>query len=300
MIVRGGQIIFLSLFTLLLLTYQSAVAKEANSIDELVAMFDSSKCAQCHEEIYKQWQDSWHSKAIVSSLKGMRNFISIGLAQEWNTKLTKIEVLKCLDCHAPAVNFATEELAVQIGNLVVTAFDKKDTAEGKKAKEQLARLTVDCYACHNIKAIAVAKGLRGVPETGAVYGPTGAESDGHKTIETVDMSRSVFCMQCHGIYKAPDGEMIQCNTLSGSYQNTYVNLGGSQTCQDCHMKKGHLFPGGHDLETVKEGLGFQVEITPYRHLPGQIPNVKNKKAWVPSALVTAFIENKTGHRVPDG
>lgn len=300
MIVRGGKIFLFALVTALLFAFQPATAKEAQTVDELVAMFDSSKCAECHEEIYKQWQDSWHSKAIVSSLKGMRNFISVGLAREWKTKLTKVEVLKCLDCHAPAVNYASEELAIHIGELVVAAVDKKDSKEGKKAKEELAKLNVGCYACHNIKAIAVAKGLRGEPELGAVYGPTGAESDGHKTIETVDITRSVFCMQCHGIYKAPDGEMIQCNTLSGSYQNMYVNLGGSQTCHDCHMKKGHLFPGGHDLETVKEGLGFDVEITPYRHLPGKIPGVKDSKAWVPSVVVTAFIENMTGHRVPDG
>ncbi len=66
------------------------------------------------------------------------------------------------------------------------------------------------------------------------------------------------------------------------------------------MKKGHLFPGGHDLETVKEGLGFSLQINPYKHLPGQIKNVKDPKLWVPSAVITAFIENKTGHRVPDG
>lgn len=300
MIVRGIRFVFVTLISILFLALQPAVAEEAQTIDELVAMFDSSKCAQCHEEIYKQWQESWHSRAIVSSLKGMRNFISVGLAREWKTKLTKVEVLKCLDCHAPAVNYASEKLAVQIGQMVVTAFDKKGTPEGDKAKKELARLSVGCYACHNIKATAVARGLRGAPEKGVIYGPAGAESDGHQTIETVDISRSVFCMQCHGIYKAPDGETIQCNTLSGSYQNAYVSLGGSKTCQDCHMKKGHLFPGGHDLDTVKEGLGFQVEIAPYRHLPGKVQGVKDSKKWVPSVLVSAFVENKTGHRVPDG
>ena len=277
-----------------------AVSQEANTIDELVAMFDDSKCAECHEEIYKQWQDSWHSKAIVSSLGGMRNFIAIGLAKEWNAPLTKVEVLKCLDCHAPAVNFASEKLAVQIGEMIVTAKDKAGTPEGDKAKKELGRLNVGCLSCHNIKATSVAIGLRKAPEKGKVYGPNGQDSDGHESVETVDLSRSVFCMQCHGIYKAPDGEMIQCNTLSGSYQNMYISAGGSRTCQECHMKKGHLFPGGHDLETVKEGLGFDVNITPYRHLPGQIAGVKDSKKWVPSAVVTAFIENKTGHRVPDG
>ncbi|MDH3347042.1 MAG: multiheme c-type cytochrome ExtKL [Desulfobulbaceae bacterium] len=280
---------------------QTSMAKEADTIDELVAMFDDSKCAECHEQVYKEWQNSWHSKAIVSSLKGMRNFIAVGLAKEWNTPVTKAEVLKCLDCHAPAVNYASEKLAKELAGLIVTSFDKKDTDEGKKAKAQLARLNVGCYSCHHIKATEVAKGLRGEPKKGVIY--TGSDvdaGDAHESIQTVDITRSVFCMQCHGVYKAPDGETIKCNTLSGSYQNTYQNHGGSQTCQECHMKKGHLFPGGHDIETVTEGLGFNVEIAQYQHLPGKIAGVKDKKKWVPSAVVNAFIENKTGHRVPDG
>lgn len=297
---RCVPIVSLLSTVVLLFCAMSAMGREADTIDELVAMFDDSKCAECHEEIYKQWQDSWHSKAIVSSLGGMRNFIAVGLAREWNTPLSKGEVLKCLDCHAPAVNFASEKLAVQIGEMIVAAKDKAGTPEGDTAKKELARLNVGCLSCHNIKATSVAIGLRKDPEEGKVYGPNGQDSDGHESVETVDLSRSVFCMQCHGIYKAPDGEMIQCNTLSGSYQNMYISGGGSRTCQECHMKKGHLFPGGHDLETVKEGLGFDVNITPYRHLPGKIADVKDSKRWVPSAVVTAFIENKTGHRVPDG
>ena len=122
-----------------------------------------------------------------------------------------------------------------------------------------------------------------------------------ETEELVDITRSSFCMQCHGRYNAPDGETIQCNTLSGSYQNTYVAQGGSQTCQDCHMKKGHYFPGGHDLDIVKEGLGLQVEIVPYGHLPGTLKKkLKEEKKWIPSAVVNVFVENKTGHRIPDG
>lgn len=285
----------------LLLLATPLAAKEAQTIDELVAMFDDSKCAECHEEIYNEWKLSWHAKAIVSSLKGMHNFIAIGLAKEWKTPLTKTEVLKCLDCHAPAVQHASEELAVQIGEMIVTAHKEKDTEKGKKAKSELAKLNVGCLSCHNLKATSVARGLRGAPKSGAVYGPNGEDAgDAHETIENVDITRSVFCMQCHGIYTAADGETIQCNTLSGSYQNAYNNLGGSETCQECHMKKGHLFPGGHDLDTVKEGLGFNVQITPYQHLPGQIKSAKDQKQWVPSVVVTAFVENKTGHRVPDG
>ncbi len=278
----------------------TGTAREANTIDELVQMFDDARCGDCHEEIYKQWQNSWHAKAVVSSLSGISNFITIGLAKEWSKEVDRAQILKCLDCHAPSVNFASEQLAKEIAGLIVTANGKKGTTAGDEAEAQLARLNVGCLACHNLKATSVARGLRGDPVEDAVYGPHGNDSDGHTTIENIEMTRSVFCMQCHGKYNAPDGETIQCNTLSGSYQNTYYNLGGSQTCQECHMKKGHLFPGGHDLEMVKEGLGLNVQITPYQHLPGKVPGVKDPKAWVPSAVLTAFVQNKTGHRVPDG
>lgn len=278
-----------------------ATEKQANSIDELLEMFDESSCMECHEEVHGEWADSWHAKAVVSSLKGMHNFIEIGLAKEWETPLTKAQLLKCLDCHAPVVNYASEELAVKIGRMIVTAHKEKGKPAGEKAKKELSRLNVGCLACHNIKATEVARGFNGPAEKGMIYGPNGEDAgDAHETLEAMDITRSAFCMQCHGLYKAADGETIQCNTLSGSYQDTYVAMGGSKTCQECHMKKGHLFPGGHDLDTVKEGLGFNVHINSYQHLPGQIKNVKDPGKWVPSAVVNVFIENKTGHRVPDG
>ena len=102
--------------------------------------------------------DRWNTK-----IEAWGNFIAIGVAKEWNKKLTKAQVLKCLDCHAPAVNFASEELAVEIGNMIVTAQDESGNKAGDEAKAQLARLNVGCLSCHNIKATSVARGLRGDP-----------------------------------------------------------------------------------------------------------------------------------------
>lgn len=279
----------------------SFAEKLANTIDELVSMYDDSKCWECHTDQHDEWKGSFHANPINSSLKGMRNFIKVGLAKEWKTPLTKAQVLKCLDCHAPVVNFASEKLAVEIGEMIVTAFEKKGTPEAEAVKKELSKLNVGCTACHNIKATATAQGLRGKAVPGKIYSAGGEDNDEHPVVDAVELDRSIFCMQCHGIYTAADGEKIQCNTLSGSYQDAYINLGGSETCQDCHMKDNkHNFPGGHDKEIVAEGLGLDVQITPYRHLPGQVKTAKNQKAWVPSAVVTAFVENKSGHRVPDG
>jgi len=278
-----------------------AMEKEANTIDELVSMFDESGCMDCHEEIHDQWSQSWHAQSVVSSLSSITSFIENGLKREWEVEVSKKELLKCMDCHAPVINFASEKLAVEIADMIVTATKEKGKPAGEAAKKEVAKLNVGCLSCHNLKALTVAPSWNGPREEGMIYGPHGEDAgDDHETLASVDMTRSAFCMQCHGIYTGADGETIQCNTLSGSYQNSYVAKGGSKTCQDCHMEKGHFFPGGRDLDMVKQGLGFDVQINPYRHLPRKIKGVKDPAKWVPSAVVTVFIENKAGHRIPDG
>lgn len=278
-----------------------AMDKEANTIDELVSMFDESSCMECHKEIHTQWSNSWHAQSVVSSLGSIHNFIEIGIKKEWETEVTKAQLLKCLDCHAPVINYASDQLAVEIADMIVTATKEKGKPAGDAAKKELAKLKVGCLSCHSLKALTVSPGFNGPREEDIIYGPHGEDAgDAHETLASVDMTRASFCMQCHGIYTAADGETIQCNTLSGSYLNAYVAGGGSKTCQDCHMEKGHIFGGGRDLDMVKKGLGFDVQINPYQHLPGQVKDVKDPKKWVPSAVVTVFIENNAGHRIPDG
>ncbi len=271
-----------------------AQAQMANTIDELVKMFDDSKCKECHPQQYSEWEKSWHSKSVVSSLKGMSNFFSIGVPKEWERKLTKKEVMKCLDCHAPTMKYASEELAVEVANMIVKAFTTKDEKEKKALKKELSKLNVGCLGCHNVKATTISLGLLGEPERDTIYTSREVFSPAHKTIPVNTMDKSLFCAQCHGIYYAPDGEAIYCNTLNGSYYDNYRARGGLETCQDCHMKKknrGHTFPGGHDLEIVKEGIDFNAEIYGIRHSVGK---------WIPRAIVNVSLENKAGHRIPDG
>jgi hypothetical protein len=206
--------------------------------------------------------------------------------------------MKCLDCHAPAMKFATEELALKVADMIIAAMDSNDKGKRESAVKYLSRLNVGCVSCHGIKATAIAIGRLGEPEAGAVYGVHGKSSPAHKTIKSAELNTALFCMQCHGNYTAPDGEVIKCNTLNGSYQDGYVSRGGSRTCQDCHIRakgRGHGMPGGRDLGLVREGIGFNVEIAKYLHLPG-----KGEKKWTPSALVNVELENRAGHRVPDG
>jgi hypothetical protein len=59
--------------------------------------------------------------------------------------------------------------------------------------------------------------------------------------------------------------------------------------------RGHRMMGGRDLALVKEGIGFNLEVSQYMHLPG-----KGEDRWTPSAIVNVELENRAGHRIPDG
>jgi hypothetical protein len=286
------------IFMAFLLIPALGFSAEYSTVDELVAAYSDETCRKCHAKIYDEWKATPHADSVNLSLGGLRNFAVLGVREWWGRKVTKEEVMKCLDCHAPVVKFATRDLAVKIADMIVTAKETKDKSKKAALTAELSRLNVGCLACHNLKATTVAIGRLGEPEKGAVYGIRGTGSEAHKTIKSAELKTAVFCMQCHGNYTAPDGEVIKCNTINGSYQDAYLARGGSRTCQDCHIKakgRGHRMLGGRDLALVKEGIGFTAEISRYLHLPG-----KGEKLWTPSAIVAVALENRAGHRIPDG
>lgn len=292
------RLLMVIFFFVLLMTPSVALTEEYNTIDALVNAYNDNKCRECHSEIYDEWKATPHSDPVNLSLGGMRNYLALGVKKWWGREITKDDLMKCLDCHAPVMKYATKELALKVADMIVTAKETKDTGKKHALKKELAKLNVGCVSCHNLKATTVAIGRLGEPKKGAVYGVLGEPIEEHKTIKSPELKTALFCMQCHGSYTAPDGEAINCNTINASYQAGYVSMGGSKTCQDCHMKaknRGHKMLGGRDLELVREGIGFTVDVSQYLHLPG-----KGEKLWTPSAVVRVSLENRAGHRIPDG
>lgn len=278
---------------LAILVLPAAAPAEYASLDELAKAYSVDKCRGCHKGIHAEWERSYHSQSIVHSLGGIRNFITVGLSKEWNTPVSRAHLMRCMDCHAPMLKDASEAVAKQVADLIVTAAEGKDEKRKSEALKELGKLTVNCIVCHNTKA-AVDKNFRGDPQPGVYYGPTGNRSPAHKTERSEAMGRALFCGQCHGVHTPPDGDIIVCNTLYGSYQEAYRGGGGAETCQDCHMKKdkrGHTFPGAYDAAMVKEGIGIDVQATGFKITPGK---------WVPAAAVTVSLINQAGHRIPDG
>ena len=92
---------------------------------------------------------------------------------------------------------------------------------------------------------------------------------------------------------------IQCATLYGSYLHAYIPSGGSQTCQDCHMKKAdHTFPPNFNnrmdiSERFRQALAMEVNILAYQFQP-----LENR--FVPMIVLKTKITSFAGHRIPDG
>ncbi len=293
---RFLKLIFIVMFIALPLT---ASAQKAKTVDELAKMYDVSSCKQCHTAQFEQWEKSMHSRSLFGSKRTMGGFkgsLEAGLFKAFGKSgATKVEEVKmehfaqCFKCHLPhALKDGTDELAQQLAK----AFVDGDAAT-------LRKVGINCIVCHNTKAI-VHKWQDGEPEKGVIYGSKdGAHPDGtYKTMKkSAIMSEAVACGQCHGLgpnLEAP--QPSQCATAYGSYLHAYIPSGGTETCQDCHMKKdgkGHLMPAHGDADMMKRGISVDVETKGYKFL---------MKAGdsIPKAVVTVSMTNKAGHRLPDG
>jgi hypothetical protein len=291
--------------------------KFSNTFEELLKQYDSSSCEGCHVDITEQWRRSFHAQSITAPAASIATYLTVGIQSEWKREINRAEAAKCLDCHIPQINTATEKLAKEIADMVITAGGKKKGAtddEKKAAMGKLSKLTINCVACHNQKAIMASPAYlgskhnhvktptdkdKGLGLSTKVFSAANKGKSPHDVEQTQGMTTALFCEQCHGIWQAPDGERIQCNSLSGSYEDAYRTRGGYKQCQDCHMReknRGHSMPGGHDEGIVKDSMTMDMSAVGLCRLEGN----KTAGPWKPAAIADIRITSNAGHRVPDG
>ena len=281
-----------------------AAEKKANSIDELAKMYDVTSCKNCHAKIFSEWERSYHAASLVGSPRTMATIASTvkdGLLKEYTHSgakevkdLTVEHLMICAKCHLPQLKDATDAVAREIAQAAI------DGAAGdEEAKKKLAKVGINCLICHNQKAL-IHKWTDGEIDPNAVYGSKdGAHPDPKftKLKKSATMPESIMCGQCHGLGPNFDlKEPSQCATLYGSYLHAYVPSGGSETCQDCHIRKGgqgHVMPGYRDPAIAKSAVTVEVEARGYYSLPKAGDSV-------PTAVVTVKMTSHAGHRIPDG
>ena len=293
--------LILALLVIVLAMPLSAGAKMAKTIDELAAMYDSTRCKQCHSQIYAQWEKSHHARSLMGVQGGM--FLT-PLAMKGRTPFSPptpgeatIESFPCFKCHLPQARTSAEDsVAAELAQALL---------DGDRAK--VAKLNINCLVCHNEKAI-IHKLEDGYPEENVIYGTKDVASHPDKIFKKVKKSAiihsAIMCGQCHG--QGPNLEFenpVQCATLYGSYQHNYIAGGGTKTCQDCHMEKingkaDHLIaPNWNDIaaasKILQNALSLNVETLGYEWL-------KKKGDLRSIVVVGTSIDSNAGHRVPDG
>jgi len=285
---------------------QAAQEEKAKTIAELAARYDSSSCKECHPEVFAQWDKSLHARSIfgpaevgrtAATIKttienGLKEWPASGVKQPEDVGIKHLMI--CAKCHLPQLQEAEESVAKEIVENVYAFIDMGD----EKAGLALQSLNIGCTICHGRNAI-VHKWVDGYPKKDTVYGNKDGQHDdpAHPVMQQSKiMKESILCGQCHGL--GPNLEFdnpTQCATLYGSHLFAYIPEGGTNTCQECHMRKsglGHNIQSYRDPVMVKMALEVQVDAQALQWRDGTI--------MTPIAHVAVAMTNKAGHALPDG
>lgn len=288
----------------------SARRGPAATLAELAAMYDSSSCRECHEEIYDDWMASPHARPVFGTGRTaatLRTAMKNGLMC-WTYSgvknpedVTVEHLMGCAKCHLPQMADATDAAAKEFAASLFDWYEavRAGDAEARAAQEEtLLSLNINCLICHNRNAITH-KWTDGYPQDGVVYGTQDGDHDDEAFSSmhaSPIMQESILCGQCHGL--GPNFEFdnpTQCATAYGSYLWAYRAEGGHETCQECHMEKsglGHKILSYSDPGMAAAAVDFEVDTYPSYW--------RDVNLYTPKAVVKVSMTNRAGHAIPDG
>jgi hypothetical protein len=301
----------LAAVALLVASWFGTAAQAEDSIHHV----SSEVCANCHQEIFKQWQGSMHanSTALKDPIHGTFYKQVVGdPTEEGVLHKASGKYPICLQCHAP------------------------NAAKDKKTKlDELAAYSegVNCVACHTLKKYNGIKGEDGKMRLGMLsydiadtlqapqginnglaqlasasddlfggVGVGGADSQKPNPHlgEAVEfegeeiqalpmegnprlMKSSDACMGCHDQRNNPHGVPL-CQT-----GNEYIDSATNVNCLSCHMPVAggiadHSMGGGHDHAMLRRSVLFDMATEP----AGDV------------LKTTVFIKNQQPHAMPTG
>ncbi len=191
--------------------FGAAIAPQGPAPDRLApaaASLAARQCARCHAKQAREWEPSLHGRAA-----------SPGLLAQTEYELAADERARCLSCHAP--------LAEQASDPVLRG-------EG-----------VSCAGCHVRSWVR-----RGPPARGSTL----LGIPGYPFVAVGLYERADFCLPCHQL---PPRDAVEGRPLLDTYREwldgPYLPRGVQ--CQHCHMpNREHTVLGIHDPATFRQGI----------------------------------------------
>jgi hypothetical protein len=224
----------------------------------------NKSCKECHEDIYYEYQSSYHSKTYFNDELHRK------VANAVSTK--KYE---CVSCHMPA---ATNKKALENGN----------EHPSKLYKEQTD--AVSCFYCHQIgyvkqahkkNIIYISKKPEGYKPSmfGSLEDPD--DSDKHEMLNNPIYKKNV-CLGCHS-HKRNDHDVMIFDAMKDNQDSTecikchmpYINGGAEKMNKRGRLEhRSHTFAGIHSLDMREKALDIfihpehdSIEITLQNKMP---------------------------------
>jgi hypothetical protein len=202
---------------------EPAPASEQFKLEQFIAV---ETCADCHSQIFEQWENSMHSLSHQDPVYSrLAAFFRKGLTDAGEIE----EAESCVKCHTP------------VG--VVTGFPKQLSDDLSKTPV-IATRGIQCDYCHS--AVSVKKmynnGLvlnpgNGEDDPGIKYGPfDDSEPDFHDAQYSKLHTESAICGTCHDVKHVAFGTDLE--TTYTEWKNSPYNSSDPEkrvTCQGCHM-----------------------------------------------------------------
>ena len=201
----------------------SLFSEQLFEIDQFIAY---ETCADCHQEIAEQWENSMHHLAHKDPVYlKLAKFLRKGLIDAGEIK----EAESCVKCHTP-VGF-------------VSGFPKKLSDDLEKTPET-ATAGVQCDLCHSTVDVKkmynnglVLEPGQGEDDPGIKYGPfDDSEPDFHEAEFSKLHTDSKICGTCHDVKHVAFGTPLE--TTYTEWLNSPYNSSDPEKhvpCQGCHM-----------------------------------------------------------------
>jgi hypothetical protein len=215
-----------------------------------VPLAKSETCADCHPDIYKEWQGSFH--AISSAHKDpAHKAVHQSFLKAMAAKGKKGNY-HCANCHAPMSD-----------NLKDLMSGKAELDSGNWTQAE----GTGCTFCHRIESVVEKKNFNHyrLNKDGAFHtGRLAGEKAPHKTAQSKLFSDGQVCMGCHShkinakgveiclMKDEADGNCISCHmpAVKGG-----PAVGSAKTT---HLS--HKMSGGHDIEMLKKAVSIEAKI----------------------------------------
>jgi len=175
-------------------------------LPEGLSSLSAKQCGVCHQDHYKEWQQSTHAHAWTDL--------------QFQAELKKeSSPFMCINCHIPLQNQQEYIIEGLIDGDIYQPVKRKNPKFDKTLQQE----GINCASCH--------------VRDGAIIGPTGTKKAPHKTVKDTKFLSESLCISCHNAV-AVITPTLACSFETGDEWKAGPYF-GKENCIDCHMEATH-------------------------------------------------------------